>query len=93
MKSDVLDMFRYIKVLRACIFSFALLIEWSFRMITHSLSGGGKGMKGYDMLDCTMIREDWLVPAWDGTTSSVFCRTRRHAFCTIPYYDYEGLRQ
>jgi hypothetical protein len=30
--------------------------EWSFRMmITHSLSGGGKGMKGYNALDCTMI--------------------------------------
>ena len=24
-------------------------------MITHSLSGGGKGMKGYDALDCAMI--------------------------------------
>ncbi len=24
-------------------------------MITHSLSGGGKGLKGYDVLDCTMI--------------------------------------
>ena len=24
-------------------------------MITHSLSGGGKGMKGYDALDCAII--------------------------------------
>ncbi len=24
-------------------------------MITHSLSGGGKGMKGCDALDCAMI--------------------------------------
>jgi hypothetical protein len=36
-------------------FLFVLLIKWSFRMITHSLSGGGKGMKGYDALDCAMI--------------------------------------
>ena len=32
-----------------------LLIKWSYRMITHSLSGGGKGMKGYDALDCALI--------------------------------------
>ncbi len=50
-----LDIFRYISVYKACISSFIPLIKWSFRMITHCLSGGGKGMKGYNALDCTMI--------------------------------------
>jgi hypothetical protein len=36
-------------------FFFFPLIKWSLRMITHSLSGGGKGMKRYDALDCAMI--------------------------------------
>ena len=28
---------------------------WSYSKLTHSLSGGGKGMKGYDALECTLI--------------------------------------
>ncbi len=47
-----LDIFRY---LERCISSFVPLIEWSFRMITQYLSGGGKGMKGCYALDCAMI--------------------------------------
>ncbi len=35
--------------------SFVPSIEWFFRMITHSLSGDGKGMKRYDALDCAII--------------------------------------
>ncbi len=50
-----LVIFRYIQVFRACISSVDPLIEWPFRMITHSLSGGGNGMKGYYALDCAML--------------------------------------
>jgi hypothetical protein len=39
-----------------------LIIVWSCRNITHSLSGGGKGMKGYDALDCTLISRGSAVP-------------------------------
>jgi hypothetical protein len=34
------------------------LIAWSCRMIPHFISGGGKGMKGYDALDCIIISRD-----------------------------------
>ena len=37
---------------------FYLLIQaCSCRNIKHSLSGGGKGMRGYDALDCTLISQ------------------------------------
>jgi hypothetical protein len=42
-------------VYRADIPFFVPFISWSFRMITYSLSGVGRGMEGYDALDCTMI--------------------------------------
>ena len=50
-----LDILRYISVFKTYISSFVPWIALSFRMITHSLSWGGKGMKGYDALYCTMI--------------------------------------
>jgi hypothetical protein len=45
-------------------------------------------MKRYDALgialDCTIISRGSagaaVVPAWDGTTSSDFCKIRRHEF-------------
>ena len=37
---------------------FYLLIQACYcRNIKHSLSGGGKGMRGYDALDCTLISQ------------------------------------
>jgi len=39
-----------------------LIIIWSCRNITHSLSGGGKGMRGYDALDCTLISRGFAGP-------------------------------
>ncbi len=70
-----LDIFRYIYVFRAGISSFIQLIEWSFRMITHPLSGDGKGMKGYNALDCAIISRGSA-----GATSSAFCRKQRGGF-------------
>jgi hypothetical protein len=62
MKSVDSDIFKNIEVFRACISSFVPLIEWSFRMITHSLSGGGKGMTENNALDCAMISICWCPP-------------------------------
>ena len=39
---------------------FYLLIQACYcRNIKHSLSGGGKGMRGYDALDCTLISQGY----------------------------------
>jgi hypothetical protein len=54
--------------------SFIPSIAWSLRMITHSLSGGGKGMKGYETLDCTMISR-----GYDGARLG-----RYNKFCFLP---------
>ncbi len=55
MQSDVFCCIYLYLGLDSMHFFFVPLIAWSLRMITHSLSGGGNGMKGYDALDCTII--------------------------------------
>jgi hypothetical protein len=54
-----LDKIRYIWSFSSQSPFFPLIVAWSCNMscskLTHSLSGGGRGMKGYAALECTLI--------------------------------------
>jgi hypothetical protein len=70
-------------------------MEWSFRMITHFLSGGGKGMKGYDALDYAMIsRGSAQAGARLGRYNELYFLPDKAARFLYEFHadDYQGLR-
>jgi hypothetical protein len=62
-------------------------------MITHSLSGGGKGMKGYDALDCIMISR-WPAGVRLGRFNELCFLPDKEARFLFEFHtdDYESLR-
>ncbi len=62
-------------------------------MITHFLSGGGKGMKGYDALDCAMISRGSAGTRLGRYNELCFLPDKAARFLYVFHAnDYKGLR-
>jgi hypothetical protein len=71
---------------------YPLIVAWSCSKLTHSLSGGGRGIKGYDALECTLISRGYAGEHLGHLSELSFLTDKVARFLSeFHAYDYKSL--